>query len=218
MNFMRLPFLKQKQGTTAPSFYLKCCSILGLFVFSMIIVACGSNATNAAIGQPPVTVTINLNGANSSPTPPLPAYSCAAWITNTTPDIYSAAVPVYAKFVHNVNGNPQGIGGANAEANVLWADGTSTIVDTTTTSDGLAVFAVSIVNRSADLDKFTMVDVTFTAPGVPTCTVSGNRAAFFTLIVASPVATTTPPLSSGGTTTPGPIASPSPTKCPRKHC
>ncbi len=212
---MRLPFLKQARGTTSPSFYLKCCSMLALFVFSVIIVACGSNATSTDLGQPPVTVTINLNGANSSPTPALPAYSCSAWITNTTPNIYSAAVPVYAKFVQNVNGNPEGIGGASAQANVLWADGTSTIVDVNTTSDGLAVFSISIANRSADLDRFTMVNVTFSAPGVPTCTVSGNRAAFFTLIVASPVATT-PTTTPGGGTTPGP--NPSPTKCPRKRC
>jgi hypothetical protein len=215
MKFMRLPFLKQERGITPLSFYLKCCSIFGLFVLSVIIVACGSNATNADIGQPPVTVTINLNGSNSSPTPPLPAYACSAWVTNTTPGIYTSVVPVYAKFVQNVNGNPVGVGGASAQADVLWADGTSTIVDTNTTSDGLAVFSVSIVNRGADLDKFTMIDVTFSAPGIPTCTDSGNRAAFFTLIVASPPPTTPPP-QSGVTTTPQPITSP--TKCPHKHC
>jgi prepilin-type processing-associated H-X9-DG protein len=224
INSMRLPCLKRERGDTTASFYVKCCTILGLLVFSVIIVACGTNATTAEIGQPPVTVTINLNGANASPTPALPAYSCAAWVTNTTPSIGTSVVPVYAKFVHNVNGNPVGIGGANAQANVLWADGSQTQVDATTTSDGLAVFAVSIVNRNADLDKFTMVDVTFSAPGVPTCTDSGNRAAFFTLIVSSPAATTPTTIAtqpgSTSTTTPGPTVtvSPSPTKCPKKHC
>ncbi len=209
---MRLPFLKQP-GKTLPapfSLYLKSGAILFLFIVSVLIVSCGSNA-GADLGQPSVTVTINLDG--SSPTPPLPEYSCSAWVTNATPGFNTTGVvPVYAKFVHNVNGNPEGIGGATAVAQAQWYDGSTTTVSATTTSDGLAVFPIFVGNRSADLNKFTIVTVTFSKPGVPNCSVTGDQAVFFTLVIATPMpsatATGTP---INGTQTPGPSVTP--TQC-----
>ncbi len=186
-----LLILRQLKTSSSFALYVKCAAIFVLFALSVLVVACGSNGTDTNIDNPVVTVTINL-GDNSSPTPPLPAYSCNAWVTNTTPSVYSNTIAVYAKFTHNVDGNPEGIGGAQAQANVLWPDGNSTAVTVQTTSDGLAVFPVSIANRSADLNKIVLVTVQFTAPNVPPCTVGADQAAFFTLIIASPTAIGSP--------------------------
>ena len=100
---------------------LKCGSVLFLFLLSVLVVACGANNTTQAPGDPPVTVTINLNQTFSSPTPPLAEYSCGAWATQTTPAfVLNGPVEVYAKFVHNVGGNPVGMAGARANAEFLW--------------------------------------------------------------------------------------------------
>jgi len=187
---MRLPFLKHPSKPYALSLYIKCGSLLLLFLFSVLVVACGSNASGVGLGQPLVTVTVNLNG--SSPTPPLQPYYCTAWVTNTSPGINSGGVvPVYAKFVQVVNGNPQGVDQASAVADVQWADGSVVTVNATTTADGLAVFPVSIANRVADVGRFSFVTVTFSKAGYPNCAVKGNQAAFFVLVYSTPIVTST---------------------------
>src|SRR5437588_12400646 len=118
---------------TSFSLSLKCGAILLLFCLSVLIVACSSGAGGSStdLGNPQVTVTIQL-GANGSPTPPLPDYWCGAWATQTAP-VYNmtSTVGVYAKFVHNVNQNPEGIGGATAIATVYWADQSNNTYTTT---------------------------------------------------------------------------------------
>lgn len=228
---MRIPGLKQAAKRNTSSLYVKCGAILLLFLFSALIVSCGSNASGVGLGQPPVTVTINLNG--SSPTPSLQPYYCTAWVTSTTPGINNGGiVPVYAKFVQMVNGNPQGVDQASAVADVAWADGNTATVTATTTADGLAVFPVSTANRGADVGHFTFVTVTFSKPGVPSCAVTGNQAAFFVLSYVTPTVTASPtgvPTATGTpcgvqpgatpniplrkTPTPTPSPTPSPTPC-----
>lgn len=198
---------------------LKCGAILLLFLFSVLVVACGSG-TNTQLGDPSVTVTIVLNGNNGSPTPPIPDYTCSAWATNTSPGINVSIVGVYAKFVHIVDGNPQGIGGAIGNATVTWPDGTSTLLSATTTADGLAVYAIPINGHSSDINQIVRVALTFTKAGVPTCTVSPDRAAFFTLTIATATASATASPSATatavptGTTTPGITPTPTATVPP----
>ena len=222
---MRLQFWQQGKVSISHSLHLKCGAIFLLFLFSVLIVACGSNASNTNLGQPAVTVTINLDQSNGSPTPPLPAYSCSAWTTNTSPGINTPTIGVYAKFVHNVNGNPQGVYPASGTATVLWPDGNTVNVSANTTSDGLAVFPVSTANRSADLNKIVLVTVAFQGPaGVPPCIVSPDRAAFFTLVIATGTisGTSSPTVGTTGTATgtasPTPKVSPTPCPKPKKQC
>src|SRR6266567_6333580 len=225
---MRLQFWQQEKVSISHSLYLKCGAIFLLLLLSALIVACGSNASDTNLGQPAATVTINLDQSSGSPTPPLPEYTCSAWVTNTSPGINTTSiVGVYAKFVHNLNGNPEGVYPASGTATVLWPDGNPVNVSANTTSDGLAVFPVSTANRSADLNKIVLVTVAFQGPtGVPPCTVLADRAAFFTLVIASgtvsgtsspTVGTTGTPM---GTPTASPTTSPTPTPCPRpkKQC
>jgi len=183
-----------KRLSTHNSFstYLKCGAIFLLFLLSVLIVACGCSGTDSSLGQPKATMTVNL-GQDGSPTPTLTAYSCSAWVSNTTPSLNTPVVGVYAKYVHNVDGNPQGVGQVQATAVVNWYDGNASTITATTTSDGLAVFAVSTANRAADLNKIVRVTVTFEASSnAPSCTVDGDHAAYFSLVVAtgtpSPVA------------------------------
>lgn len=207
-----LRLLRQLKTGSSLALYIKCGAIFVLFALSILVVACGGSGTNTNIDNPPVTVTINL-GDNGSPTPPIPKYSCNAWVTDTTPSVYSNAIAVYAKYTQIVDSNPVGVGGATAQADVLWPDGNSTIVTVQTTSDGLAVFPLSIANRSADLNKIVLVTVQFTGGGAPACTVGSNQAAFFTLIIASPTAGATNP--AGGTPGPKPSRTPKGTKTPK---
>ncbi len=225
---MRLRLLTQWKNVFSHLFLLKVGATLSLFLVSILIVACGTNATTMSNpGNPPVTVTIDLNGSNSSPTPVLPEYSCGAWATQSSPPYGTATVGVYAKFVHNVKtnpndptdvGNPQGVAGANAVATVLWPDGAQSQVTGTTGSDGLVAFPISTANRGDAINKITLVTVQFTKDGVPPCTVDQTRAAFFTLVTGStqgggtgnPVGTPKPgPIN--GTPIPKPIVTP-PTK------
>jgi len=220
---MRLQFWQQGKVSISHSLHLKCGAIFLLFLLSVLIVACGSNASNTNLGQPAATVTINLDQSNGSPTPPLPEYSCSAWTTNTSPGINTPTIGVYAKFVHNVNGNPQGVYPASGTATVLWPDGNTVNVSANTTSDGLAVFPVSTANRSADLNKIVLVTVAFQGPsGVPPCIVSADRAAFFTLVIATVSISGTPSPTAGttATATASPTTSPTPTPCPKpkKQC
>lgn len=193
---------------------LKCGSVLFLFLLSVLVVACGANSTTQAPGDPPVTVTINLNQTFASPTPPLAEYSCGAWATESTPAYNPGApVEVYAKFVHNVGGNPVGMVGAHAHATFLWPGGAPTGVDTTTTSDGLAVFNMQM--QPGSLNRVVLVDVAFrSADGQHACSDDNNNgknnAAFFTPISVSP--TVPPPGGGGGGGNPPPGFTPPP--CP----
>ncbi len=184
----------REQQKIGASLSLKCGAILLLIFLSILIVACdsASNTNVANINSPAVTVTIHIGDTNAgSPTPPSTSYSCGAWATQTSPSFNTATmVGIYAKFTHNVNGSPEGIEGATATATVLWPDGTTTPQTVTTTADGLAVFAISTVNRASAINHLTLVTVTFTK-GDQNCTVGEDRAAFFTMIVVSPTATST---------------------------
>jgi len=171
---------------------LKCGSVLFLFLISVLVVACGASNTTQAPGTPVVTVTINLNQTFSSPTPALAAYSCGAWATQTSPP-YSVGgtVQVYAKYVQNVNGNPQGMANASAHAIVHWPDGSSTPLNEQTTADGLAVFQVPL--EASSLNKVTLVEVDFTsADGQHTCNVQNDQEAYFTALNVTPVVTPSP--------------------------
>lgn len=201
------------------AFSLKCSSVLFLFLVSILVVACGANNTTQAPGAPPVTVTINLNQTFASPTPTMAPYSCGAWALNTTPS-YSpgGSVAVYAKYVQNVDGNPQGMN-ATAQATISWPNGQVAIMNANTTSDGLAVFFVGM--EPSALMHVVLVNVTFTSSDRQhTCTTP--QAAFFTAIAVSPTPTpspTAPPMPSptrdggGGppTFTPGGDQTPTPT-------
>lgn len=195
---------------------LKCGSVFGLFLVSVLIVACGANNTAQVPGSPPVTVTINLNQTFASPTPTMPPYSCGAWATQTSPG-YSpgATVDVYAKFVQNVNGNPVGMNNAQANATVLWPGGGQQQIPTRTSSDGLAVFQVPL--QPAAVGHVVLVAVEFTsADNQHTCNVSGSQDAFFTPIYASPTASpsASPSPSQPGGGAPSPTGTGSPTGFP----
>lgn len=179
------------------SCYLKCSALLLLLSLSVLLMACGTgNSTSTVdLGAPQVTVTIRFNN-NVSPTPTVASYLCGAWITNTTPDFNPGSkIPVYAHFIHNVNGNPVGVSGANAQATVAWADGSTDTQAGTTSGDGLVVFFLTIPNRSNMVNKNNLVTVSFTGPHGETCTIDNEHqpAAFFTLIPAPPKPTTAPP-------------------------
>ena len=213
---MRLQLWKQRTKNVPLPLYLKCGAILLLFLFSVLIVACGGTPTNANLGQPDVTVTINLGQNDSSPTPPLPEYTCSAWVTNTTPGTGTSTIGVYAKFVHNVNGNPEGVYPAQGTATVLWPDG-NVNVTANTTSDGLAIFPVSVANKFADINKLILVTIAFQGPqGVPPCNVTVDRAAFFTLVISALAAPATAGASPTANSTAGAtaIATSSPTMSP----
>lgn len=198
------------------SLSLKFGSVLFLFSVSVLIVACGANNSTQAPGAPPVTITINLNQSFASPTPPLAEYSCGAWATQSTP-AYSlnGIVGVYAKFVHNVNGNPVGMDKATAQATVRWPDGKQQQMNVATTADGLAVFQVAM--QASALNHVVLVDVVFTsADGQHVCNVP--EPAFFTAVVgtATPSPGTKPspqPTSPSATETPG-YPFPTPTDTP----
>src|SRR5207302_1462455 len=101
--------------------------------------------------------------------------------------------------------------------------GNTVNVSANTTPDGLAVFPVSIANRSADLNKMVLVTVAFQGPaGVPPCTISADRAAFFTLVIATgAVPVSSPTVSSTVSPTVSPTVDPTvlptvdPTPCPK---
>ncbi|HEY4034986.1 MAG TPA: hypothetical protein VGL94_13585 [Ktedonobacteraceae bacterium] len=189
---------KQQLRTIASrrSFYLKCGAVFLLLSLSVLVIACGSSDTPTTAGAngPQVTVTIKFNNGLSSSGTVAP-YLCGAWITNTTPGFNPGSeIPVYARFVHEVNGNPVGVNGASASANVEWADGGRASQGGTTSSDGLAVFYFTIPNRPDMVGKNNLVTVSFSGPNGQACSVDNQPqpAAFFTLVVASPTPTVTP--------------------------
>jgi hypothetical protein len=217
---MRLQLWKSWKKTISFSLYLKCGAIFFFLMLTVLIVACGgtSNSSPADLGNPVVTVTIRIGDGNASPTPPLPAYSCGAWATDTSPASAAGSVNVYAKFVHNLNGNPEGVGDAGATATVNWPDGSTDTKSATTTSDGLAVFSIPL--KPVAINKIVLIQVTFSKAGVPPCSIP--QAAYFTIVIssptagskASPSATGTTTATPTATTTPGGTPSPSPTTFP----
>lgn len=208
---MRAQFRKLN-NKTGLSLFLKSGAVLVFLIFSILIVACGSNDTTnqADLGNPVVTVTIRIGQFNGSPTPPLAPYYCGAWATNTSPQFTVGVIDVYAKFTQNVNGNPVGVDGATATATVLWPDGSTNSETVTTQSDGIAIFPVAL--KPVATGKTVLINVTFTKPGIPSCTVP--QAAYFTSMFGSPVANNTPTSATNTPTssspTPGATASPSP--------
>ena len=185
----------QNNTQTAPHFslYLKCGAIFLLLLMSFIIVACsttGSETATTNLGAPPVTVTIQFN-KDLTALPTQAPYLCGAWITNTSPAfIPDTPIPVYAKFVHLVNGNPEGVAGAAAQATLYPAVGPVQSTTATTGPDGLAVFSFKLPSSPAIANHNNLVTVTFTAPGA-SCTVDQSRAAYFTPMLVTPAATPT---------------------------
>ena len=84
--------------------------------------------------------------------------------------------------------------GANAQATVEWADGTSNTLAATTGDDGLAVFYFTIPNRPNLVNKNNLVVVSFTDPNGKTCNIDNQPqpAAYFVLIPAPPNPTPQP--------------------------
>jgi hypothetical protein len=56
----------------------------------------------------------------------------------------------------------------------------------TTSSDGLAVFAIPITGKAEDINAVTLVEVDFTSKEGATCQVKDDRQAFFTLMSPTP--------------------------------
>ncbi len=190
---------KQWQARSLFSLSTKCGAVLLFVVLSILVVACGGGT--ATMGDPLATVTIQIGNNNGSPTPALPGNWCGAWVTNTTPAYNAGKVAVYAKFTQNVNGNPAGIDGATATAQVIWTPSDIETYTATTTSDGLAIFGVSIANKAFAINTITLVTVTFQKAGLADCTVDQSRAAFFTLVPSKAKATQTPTTQNNGTPT-----------------
>lgn len=194
-------------------------AVLLFVALSILIVACGSGTSTAQLGDPLATVTIQIGNGDGSPTPGLPGNWCGAWVTNATPPYNAGRVAVYAKFTQNVNGNPAGIGGATATAQVMWTPSYVETYVATTTSDGLAVFPISLANKAFAINTVTLVTVTFQKAGMADCTVDQSRAAFFTLIPAkakiakTPTTQQTPP-PTGGPPPPTPIVTATPITIP----
>jgi hypothetical protein len=215
---------RQYKKNTILTLILKSGAISFLLLLSILIVACSSNGSNQVDpGTPVVTVTIDLGKVIGSPTPTLSPYYCGGWATDTSPPFSTTStVSVFGKFTRIVGDNPVGVGGATATATIQWPDGTADTLTATTTSDGLAVFSVSI--KPSALNKLVTIAITFTIPGVKPCSIPS--AAYFTAILVSPTPTNTAvpsptgtgtPTGSptpGGTVTPTGTPSPSPTKHP----
>jgi hypothetical protein len=185
---MKTQIRKESKIYSRLSLYAKCGAISLLLILSILVVACGgntqTNTTPVNLNGPVVTVTIKMGNSLASPTPTLPPYWCGAWPAQATPTFNKGKtkVTIYAKFVQNNNGNPQGVDGASATAIVNWADGTTDQLQVTTGTDGLATFTFSTANHDNALNKVSLVTVTFTKTGINQCVVDQDRSAFFTLV------------------------------------
>jgi hypothetical protein len=219
--------LQQPEKNPTLSLYFKSAAIIFLLFLSILVIACSNNSgSQVDLGTPVATITISLGQVIGSPTPPLKDYYCGGWATDTTPQYNpKSVVNVYGKFTHNVGGNPEGVGGATATATILWPDNTPDTMTVTTTTDGLAVFAIPI--KPSALNKEVLIQITFTTAQGITCTIP--QAAYFVAIlgsgtptktaVPSPTKAVTPPsvTPTGSPTrigTPTATPSPTPTKKP----
>lgn len=191
---MRLQPSEQRQISYSFSFYLKCGAVALLFLLCALIAACSDNSDSQINSVNPLANgTIDLNGSNSSPTPPMPPYLCGAWVTNTSPAFSpDRPISVFAKFVQTNTpqdpGNPVGVDGATGTATIQWPDGSTEMVTAKTTSDGLAVFPIMVKPDAAN--KIVLVQIIFTKDGIDPCTVP--QPAYFTPILVSPTPTPTP--------------------------
>jgi hypothetical protein len=183
---IKLHIQKSWKSHSRYSLFAKAGAILMLFVFSVLVVACGANASTTAanLNGPVVTVTINMNNNLVSPTPTLSPVWCGAWASQTTPSFNNGdtVVTVYGKFVQNDQGNPRGVDGATASATVYWGGGAPASYSATTAHDGTATFKIPTDNQDNAINRVTLVTMQFTKEGVGTCTVDQNRAAFFTIV------------------------------------
>jgi len=192
------------------SFYLKCGAVALLLLLCGLIAACGSNSDNQANSSNPLANgTIDINGSDSSPTPPMSPYLCGAWVTNTSPAFSpDRPISVFAKYVQTNTpqnpGNPVGVDGATGIATIQWPDGSTESVTTKTTADGLAVFPILVKPNAAN--KIVLVQVSFSKNGADPCTVP--QPAYFTPILVSPTATPQPTDTGGSFDTPTPIVFP----------
>ena len=206
----------QDKTNTLFNLIVNCSAISFLFFISTLIVACSSNSSSQLnSGTPFVTVTINLGQDTGSPTPTLSPFYCGGWATNTSPSFSpTSTVSIFGKFTQIVDGNPLGIEGATATATIQWPDGTSDTMTTTTTSDGLAVFPVTI--KPSAIYKLVTISITFTKAGIQQCTIPS--AAYFTAILVSPTPTkkSTPTLSTTPSGSPIPVGSGTPSPTPTK--
>jgi len=198
------------QATSHFSLYLKYGAIFLLLLMSFIVVACStadSNTPTTNLAAPPVTVTIQFNNSDLTGLPTQAPYLCGAWITNTSPGfIPGSTIPVYAKFVHLVNENPEGVAGATAQATLYLANGAVTALGTTTTaSDGLAIFSFQSPSDASIANRNNLVTVTFTGANGISCAVDQSRAAFFTPMLVTPTPTPTAPGTTPGPGTPIPM-------------
>jgi len=212
---------QQPKKNNTLALYVKLSAILFLLCLSILVVACGgSNSAQLDPGTPVVTVTINLGQVIGSPTPPLKAYYCGGWATDTSPPFnQTSVVSVFGKFTHiDVDGNPEGVGGATAIATINWHDGTTdTTMKVTTTSDGLAVFPVAV--KASALNKVVTIQITFTIPPStqPTCSILS--AAYFTAVLVSPTPSNTAIPSATNSATPSDTPfSGTPTPFTPTHC
>lgn len=180
---------------------LTCGGIVCLFALMLVVIACGSDTNQQrAPGLPPNTLTVVFGQSNASPTPPLAPFYCGGWATDATPVyIPNSIINVYGKFTRTENGNPVGVNGAVAVARVLWPDGSTQMQQTTTASDGLAAFSITL--QASAINHVVLVQMTFTRPSGQICSLTSP--AFFTAIVVSPTPT-------------APSASPTP--CHRRRC
>ena len=204
---------QQDKTKTLFNLIFKCSAISFLFFMSILIIACSSNGSSQLNpGTPVVTVTIKLGQDTGSPTPTLSPYYCGGWATDTSPLFSSTStVSIFGKFTQIVDGNPVGVLGATATATIQWPDGTSDTMTTTTTSDGLAVFPVTI--KPSAVNKLVTISINFASPKA-TCTIPS--AAYFTAILISPTPTKTAVPSPSGTPTgsPTPVGTGTPTVTP----
>ena len=211
-----MPSQQPKKNNTLV-LYVKLSAILFLLCLSILVVACsGSDSSQQDTGTPVVTVTINLGQVIGSPTPPLKAYYCGGWATDTSPPFnQTSVVSVFGKFTHIVDGNPEGVGGATAKATINWPDGTTDTMTATTTPDGLAVFPVAV--KASAINKVVTIQITFTIPPStqPKCSIPS--AAYFTAVLVSPTPSNTAIPSATISATPSDTPTPGkPTHC--KKC
>jgi hypothetical protein len=192
------------------AFYLKCGALALLFLLFGLVAACGSGSNDQANSSNPLANgAVDINGSNSSPTPPLSPYLCGAWVTNTSPAFSpDRPISVFAKYVQTNApqnpGNPVGVDGATATATIQWPDGSSESVTAKTTADGLAVIPILVKPDAAN--KLVIVQVSFSKDGADPCSV---QPAYFTPILVSPTAAPQPTDTGGG-----PFDTPTPTVAP----